>query len=60
MRYKDHGMYVEVWEQLYGVSSLTVTREVQGMSTGQAFMASLYQPSHRTSLYFTFFLKLLL
>lgn len=46
MGYKDHGMYVEVREQFYGVSSLSVTREVQGMSTGQALMASLYQPSY--------------
>lgn len=52
-------MCVEVQEQLYEVSSLTVTREFQGMSSGQAFMASLYQPSQLTSLYFTFFLKLL-
>lgn len=59
MGYKDHGMCVEVQEQLYEVSSLTVTREFQGMSSGQAFMTSLYQPSQRTSLYFTFFLKLL-
>lgn len=55
MGYKDRGMCVDVQEQLYGVSSLTVTREVQGMSSGQALMAS-----QRTSLYFTFFLKLLL